>query len=70
MAQGGDVLLLHSNTNNVSNVWHIYAHNAGAQGDTPQSPGIYVDFRYGALELRIEFVARLFPFVIIIRHHV
>ncbi|KAF9505263.1 hypothetical protein BS47DRAFT_562488 [Hydnum rufescens UP504] len=67
--QGGNVLLLNSNTNNISNVWHIYAHNAGTQlGDIPPSPGIYISLRYGVLEIR--FVARLFPFAIIIRHHV
>ncbi|KAF9508892.1 hypothetical protein BS47DRAFT_1397371 [Hydnum rufescens UP504] len=71
--RGGDVFLSHSNTNNayIANVCHIYGHNVGTLiDDAPPSSDIYICLRYGALELRIEFVARLFPFIVVIRRHV
>ncbi|KAF9505258.1 hypothetical protein BS47DRAFT_1400571 [Hydnum rufescens UP504] len=73
--RGGDVLLSHSSTNNVWNVYHIYGHNVRLPiADAPLGLGIHIFYRHGVLELRsaskIEFVARLlFPFVIRIRHH-
>ncbi|KAF9508895.1 hypothetical protein BS47DRAFT_1349852 [Hydnum rufescens UP504] len=69
--RGGDVFLLHSNTNNISNVCHIYGHNVGTViRDAPPSSDIYICLRYRTLELRIEFVPRLLPFIIVIRRHV
>ncbi|KAF9508897.1 hypothetical protein BS47DRAFT_189336 [Hydnum rufescens UP504] len=71
--RAGDVHLpdSHSTTNNVLNVWHIYTHTVGTPvGEGPPPSGIYICCHFGGLELRIEFVPRLFPFIIRIRHHV
>ncbi|KAF9508901.1 hypothetical protein BS47DRAFT_1349860, partial [Hydnum rufescens UP504] len=54
--RGGDVRL-HSNMNNVSNVWHIYGHSVGTPiGDAPPRSGLYICLRYRTLEFRVEFV--------------
>ncbi|KAF9505268.1 hypothetical protein BS47DRAFT_1354156 [Hydnum rufescens UP504] len=66
--RGGDVLL-HSNMNNVSNVWHIYGHSVGTPiGDAPPRSGLYICLRYRTLEFQVEFVPRLFLFIIRIHH--
>jgi len=53
--QGGNVLFSHSNINNVSNVFHIYGHNVGTSiADAPLGFGIYIFWRYGALEFRVR----------------
>ncbi|KAF9508893.1 hypothetical protein BS47DRAFT_1349848 [Hydnum rufescens UP504] len=55
--RGGDIFLSYSNTNNVSNVCHIYSHNVGTLiSDVQPSSDIYICLRYGALELQIELV--------------
>ncbi|KAF9505253.1 hypothetical protein BS47DRAFT_562118 [Hydnum rufescens UP504] len=71
--RAGDVHLpySHPTTTNVLNVWHVYTQNVATPvGEGPPPTGIYICYHFGGLELRIEFVPRIIPFIIKIRRHV